>query len=279
MPTHPPLPPLVDGSAIRGSRPMGAGHAGPILLLDLADGRRAVAKTGPGLELEAAMLRDLADAGWPVPPVWHAEPGLLVMAHVEGGGRLDARAQEHAAELLGRLHGVAAPAYGYGYDTSIGPLAQPNPRTDNWYTFFAEHRLLHLARVARDEGAVDAPFVRGVERLAGRLPELLGPPAPPALIHGDLWTGNVLARDGRIAAFIDPAIHWADPEVELAFTTLFGTFGEPFFRRYGEIRPLRPGFQDVRRPVYNLYPLLVHVRIYGGGYVAQAAAVLRRFAG
>ena len=279
MSTPPPLPATIDGAAVTGSRPMGHGHAGPILRLNLADGRVAVAKTGGGLAVEAAMLRDLAAAGWPVPPVWHAEPGLLVMAHVAADGRLDAPAQEHAAEVLARLHAVPAAAYGYDYDTTIGPLYQPNPPSDDWHAFFAEHRLLHTARLARDEGAVDAAFAAAVERLAGRLPSLLGPPAPPALIHGDLWTGNVLVRGGRLAAVIDPAMYRADPEVELAFTTLFGTFGEPFFRRYQEIRPLRPGFHEARRPVYTLYPLLVHIRIFGSTYVAQAAAVLRRFAG
>jgi fructosamine-3-kinase len=119
----------------------------------------------------------------------------------------------------------------------------------------------------------------GIERVAARLPDLVGEPAPPGLVHGDAWTGNVLVRDGRVAAFIDPAIYFADPEIELAFGTLFGTFGEAFFRRYGEIRPLRPGFFEVRRDVYNLYPLLVHVRLFGGGYVGQVAGIVRRVAG
>lgn len=119
----------------------------------------------------------------------------------------------------------------------------------------------------------------GIERLAARLPDLIGEPAPPALVHGDLWGGNLLVRDGRVAAFIDPALHHADPEVELAFTTLFGTFGEPFFRRYGEIRPIRPGFFELRRDLYNLYPLLVHVRLFGGSYVGAVGRTVTRLVG
>jgi fructosamine-3-kinase len=94
-----------------------------------------------------------------------------------------------------------------------------------------------------------------------------------------MWGGNVLVRDGRIAGFVDPAIYFADPEIELAFSTLFSTFGEPFFRRYSEIRPLRPGFFEVRRDLYNLWPLLVHVRLFGGAYVASVERTLDKLNG
>ena len=122
-----------------------------------------------------------------------------------------------------------------------------------------------------------AAFLSRLERFGGQLDRWLAEPDQPALIHGDVWTTNVLARDGRIVAFIDPAIYFADPEIELAFTTLFGTFGEPFFKRYAELRPLRPGFLEERRDIYNLYPLLVHVRLFGGSYVHSVDSTLRRF--
>ena len=119
--------------------------------------------------------------------------------------------------------------------------------------------------------------LRLLERLCGRLPDLIGEAAPPSLIHGDVWGGNVLVRGGRIAAFVDPAIHYADAEVELAFSTLFGTFGEPFFRRYGELRPLRPGFFEARRDLYNLYPLLVHTALFGVQYARSVGRIADRF--
>ena len=171
------------------------------------------------------------------------------------------------------------PRYGFPRSTPIGPLPQDNAESDDWVAFFRDRRLLHMARAALDEGRIDTGLMARIEALAARLPELIGTPAPPALVHGDLWTGNVLVRGGRVAGFIDPAIHHADPEVELAFTTLFGTFGEAFFRRYGEIRPLRPGFFEVRRDLYNLYPLLVHVRLFGGSYMGSVERTARRFAG
>ena len=96
-----------------------------------------------------------------------------------------------------------------------------------------------------------------------------------ALIHGDVWTGNVLAENGRITGFLDPAPYYAHHEVELAFITLFGTFGEAFFARYGEVGTrIDAEFWETRRRVYNVYPLLVHVRLFGGGYVGELSANL-----
>ena len=114
-------------------------------------------------------------------------------------------------------------------------------------------------------------------RAGARLPSsaLIAPgTSRPALIHGDMWGGNILCRDGRVAAFIDPAIYHAEPEIELAFATLFATFGTPFFERYRDIRPIAPGFFEERPALYNLYPLLVHVRLFGGHYVASVEATL-----
>ncbi|HYH20526.1 MAG TPA: fructosamine kinase family protein [Azospirillum sp.] len=270
----------VTGQPVAAVRPLSSGHNASLHTVRLGDGRRLVAKVGHGLEPEAFMLRYLAEhSRLPVPAVHHGDDALLLMDFVEGGGPLTAAAQEHAAELVADLHSITALRYGFPRGTPIGPLPQSNVEGDDWVAFFRDRRLLPMARAALDEGRIDAGLMAGLERLAARLPELIGEPAPPALVHGDLWGGNILAADGRIAAFIDPALHHADPEVELAFTTLFGTFGEAFFRRYDAIRPLRPGFFEVRRDLYNLYPLLVHVRLFGGSYVGAVARTVRRFIG
>ena len=136
-----------------------------------------------------------------------------------------------------------------------------------------------MARAALAGGRLDRDLMSRIERLAVRLPDLIGQPGAPALIHGDVWGGNVLVRSGRVAAFIDPAIYHADPEIELAFSTLFGTFGVEFFDRYQEHRPLRPGFIELRRDLYNLYPLLVHVRLFGASYVSQVEVIVQRLVG
>src|SRR5215216_3749726 len=105
----------------------------------------------------------------------------------------------------------------------------------------------------------------------------LSQPNPPVLIHGDVWSANVLARGDRITAFLDPAIYYADPEIELAFISLFDSFGHRFFDRYQEIRPIRDGFFEVRRDLYNLYPLLVHTYYFGDGYLGSVRNMLDRF--
>jgi len=133
-----------------------------------------------------------------------------------------------------------------------------------------------MTRVALEAGRLPGATMTRIETLARRLDEWIEVPDQPSLIHGDLWGGNVLAKDGRIAGFVDPAIYYADAEIELAFSTLFSTFGAPFFKCYDEIRPIRDGFFEARRDLYNLYPLLVHVRLFGGGYVGSLEANLRK---
>lgn len=269
------------GVGILHASPLSGGCVGDVWRLDMADGRRLVAKTagphGP-LEVEGYMLNYLARTETiPVPGVVHASPRLLVIDYVESGGRLDDAAQAQAADLLAALHGVSAPAYGHERDTLIGPLPQPNPWTESWIDFFRDHRLLHAGRLALDAGALPRGAYGRLEAFCGRLTHYIDEPGRPSLIHGDMWGGNVLTRESRIAGFIDPAIYHADPEIELAFSTLFGTFGDAFFRRYAERRPLRPGFFEARRDIYNLYPLLVHARLFGGHYGAQVDGILRRF--
>lgn len=238
-----------------------------------------VAKVGDAsLRLEAFMLRFLAEqTSLPVPRVLAEADGLLVMEYVEGSSKYDETGEVHAAELLADLHGHKADRFGFERDTLIGALPQPNPWTGSWLEFFGRHRLVAMARQAADHGRVPVSLVERVERLSGRLDRWLEEPEHPSLLHGDVWSGNVLARLGRITAFLDPAIYYGHPEVELAFVTLFGCFGEAFFRRYHELRPIRQGFFESRRDLYNLYPLLVHARLFGGSYAASAVSTVERF--
>jgi fructosamine-3-kinase len=172
---------------------------------------------------------------------------------------------------------VTAPRYGLGFDNTIGPLPQPNAWLDSWPVFFAERRLIPMADAAARERAISSPLADAVVRLAARLGDLLPAGPPASLIHGDVWSGNVLSEGGVITAFLDPAAYYADAEVELAFITLFSTFGSRFFDAYQRSRPIDPGFWATRRDLYNLYPLLVHARLFRGQYVAQLDSTLRRF--
>jgi fructosamine-3-kinase len=272
------------GSAPRASSPLHGGCIAAILRVELADGTLVVAKRGQGgdavdFRLEAFMLQELKHLSrLPVPTVLAAEPDLLLLEHLphDPGAALDAAAQEHAAELVAALHEVRGPAFGYARDTLIGPLPQFNAWMESWVGFFRERRLLAMTRLARDVGTLPATMVPRLELLAGRLEELLEEPPHPSLLHGDLWAGNILVAAGRVVGIVDPAIHYGHPEVELAFGTLFGSFGEPFFRRYRSLRGLTPGFFERRRDLYNLYPLLVHVRLFGASYLGGIERTLKR---
>jgi fructosamine-3-kinase len=209
--------------------------------------------------------------------VIHASPALLIMGLLPGSSRFGAAAQSHAADLLAALHGCSAPSFGLAEDTLIGGLHQPNPWTTAWLDFFAEQRLRFMGQAALQEGRLSATTMDRLERLCARLDRWLDEPPCPALLHGDVWTTNVLALDERISGFLDPAVYYGHPEIELAFITLFGTFGAPFFARYQEHHPLDAGFFEARRDLYNLYPLLVHARLFGGGYVRSIERTLERF--
>lgn len=270
------------GAEVADIEPLGGGCVSAVYAARLADGRRVVAKAdergAAGLPVEAFMLRYLAErTPLPVPAVHFAAERLLIMAHVPGESAFSGGAERHAAELLAALHDLTAPTYGFERDTLIGGLPQPNPPCARWLDFFRDHRLIYMAAEAHRAGRLPSAARARVERLGGDLGRWLAEPARPSLIHGDVWTTNVLAAGDRITAFLDPALYFADAEIELAFTTLFGAFGPAFYDRYGELRPIAPGFSEERRDLYNLYPLLVHVRLFGGSYVAAVERILRRF--
>jgi fructosamine-3-kinase len=270
------------GERLLSARPMGGGCIGEVYRVELEDGTPLVAKVDregeSHLEREAYMLRYLREkCDLPVPEVFHGSETLLLMEFVEGDSRFSTGAERHAAELLAALHGVTWGSYGHERDTLIGSLDQPNPPTESWVEFFRDHRLLYLAGVAHEANRLQSADLKRIESLAERLDDYLGEPERPSLIHGDVWSANVLAKGDRITAFLDPAIYYADPEIELSFISLFDSFGDAFFERYAEIRNIRPGFFKERRDLYNLYPLLVHVYFFGGGYLSSVQSTLSRF--
>ena len=266
------------GRKVAGARALAGGSVGRVFLVELSNGGKIVAKLGPGLGPEGWMLRYLAaQTHLPVPHVIHDDDDLLLMDYIAGHDPLDERAQYHAAHLLADLHGRTWHDFGMERDTVIAGLPQANPPTARWLDFFRDHRLLVMAGQALAVGHLPAVMMEGIERLASRLENWIIEPARPALVHGDCWGGNILVKDGRIVGFIDPALYYGHPEMDLAFSTLFGTFGAAFFDRYRELAVIEPGFFEERKDLYLLYPLLVHVRLFGGPYVAGVARVLDRF--
>lgn len=275
------------GARVVGMEALGGGAAGTVSRVGLADGRHVVAKAAArglaGLDAEARSLRLLAErSALPVPRVLHAEPSLLIMEEMPGRPGADSNTQAHAAELLSSLHTLTSSddtegrgRFGLSFDNTCGPLAQPNAWLESWPTFFRERRLLPLIH----GGRLPSGLADRLGRIAARLDEILPAAPPPSLLHGDIWSGNVLSEGGRITAFLDPSPYYGHAEAELAFITLFSTFGPAFFGRYFERTGTPPGeqraFFDTRRHVYNLYPLLVHTRLFGAAYAEQLSGTLR----
>jgi len=273
----------VTGRTVGRVAPLSGGCIAHVWQVELDDGACVVAKTGQSsgdFEIEAWMLRYLAaHSDLPVPAVLDEAPDMLVMSHLPATGGMNDRAQEHAAEVIGALHGHTGARYGLERDTLIGPLHQPNTQTETWVAFFRDQRLGHFGDLALRSGQLPAETHRRLQTLREDLDRWIAEPDAPSLLHGDLWGGNVLVAGARIAGFVDPAIYYGHAEVDLAFSTLFSSFGEPFFRRYHQMSRIEPGFFEERRDLYNLYPLLVHTELFGGGYAGSVDRILRRFVG
>jgi fructosamine-3-kinase len=239
---------------------------------ELADGRTVVVKSGDPAA-EAAGLRWLAvPGGPPVPEVLDTGPDRLVTTYIPPG-RPDRAAAVDLGRRLAVLHAAGAPAFGSPPPggprvATIGLAPMTNDPAPEWALWYATDRVLPYLRTARDAGAVSAADAASVERACGRLPRL---DAPPARLHGDLWAGNVLwSTDG--AWLIDPAAHGGHRETDLAMLALFGCpHLDAVLGAYDEVTPLADGWRE-RVPLHQLFPLLVHAALFGGGYGAQAAA-------
>jgi fructosamine-3-kinase len=199
---------------------------------------------------------------------------FLLIEFIEQGKR-QAGFFERFAHELADLHGMTATQYGLASDNYIGSLVQSNKRHVDWHTFFIEERLKPQVELALANNLLDLAFARKVEDLYEKLPDLL-PADQPALLHGDLWSGNFMYDEQGAPCLVDPAIHFGNRETEIAFSRMFGGFEPDFYHAYQEAWPLQPGFED-RVDLLNLYPLLVHVNLFGGNYARSAAAIVSHY--
>ena len=270
----------LTGAKIIAQSHLSGGCVAKVMRVDLDNGQSLVIKAGAdaNLDIEAAMLRYLTDhSPIPCPNVLYGDSGCLVMEFIDNDGHMSGSVQRDLAKQLAKQHAVTSDQYGLSFDTLIGGLHQPNTRSKSWITFFGEHRLRYMATAAQQEGHLPARLVNRIDKLIVKLGDLIAEKPAASLLHGDLWGGNILCHDDKIAGLIDPAIYYGDREIELAFGTLFGDLTPEFFKQYDEVSKIEPGFFEERRDLYNLYPLLVHVRLFGGSYVDSVDQTLSRF--
>jgi protein-ribulosamine 3-kinase len=174
---------------------------------------------------------------------------------------------------LSMLHRHIKPKYGLEFNNYIGSLPQQNDFNEDWISFFIHNRLKAQLEIGFDKGSIDRSFLPGFNNLFKKIPGILHA-ENPALLHGDLWGGNVLVA-GQVC-LIDPAIYYGHREIEIAYTKLFSEFDPDFYSAYQECFPIEKGFSE-RADIYNLYPLLVHVNLFGGGYWNQVQQILEKF--
>ena len=260
--------------------PLGGGDVADAYRADLEDGRVVFAKTKRGapagfFTTEARGLSWLRDAGAvPVPEVLAVSdaPPLLALEWIEPGRAMPATEAEFG-RALAALHTKGSPCFGRKDRRTTGSRGLPNEPSEDWVGFYATNRLLPLARLASEKGALAPGATRDLETVAGRLAELGGPPEPPARLHGDLWGGNRIIGNGGVSWLIDPAAHGGHREFDLAMMRLFGGFGEACFAAYEEIAPLAGGWEE-RVPLHQLAPLVIHAIKFGGGYASAVRRAL-----
>ncbi len=225
-------------------------------------------------EAEAAGLREIAGsnsirAPKPVCHGRHQDNSFLVLEHIQmrAGGDM-----QQAGRQLALMHQKIGGGFGWGRDNTIGSTHQPNNLSTDWIEFWQQRRLGYQLQLAAELG-----HNRGLQesgnRLLEQLPGLMGHQPQPSLLHGDLWSGNIAFDTSHQPVIFDPAVYYGDRETDLAMTELFGGFSSEFYAAYNEVWPLDHGYNS-RRTLYNLYHILNHLNIFGGGYAGQAQGMI-----
>jgi fructosamine-3-kinase len=272
------------------ARRVGGGDINEAFRVRLADGREAFVKTrreaiAGEYAAEAAGLAWLAEPGLlRTPAVMEVDEAYLALEWIEPGAVSSLGTEELGRGLAG-THRAGAEDFGAppalrGGDAGFGSLRLPNGPAADWPSFYAEQRLLPLLAMARERGAISASAGRAVESVCERIGELCGPSEPPARLHGDLWSGNVMADGEGRAWLIDPSAYGGHREVDLAMLRLFGGWAgtqSRIFDAYEEAWPLAEGWRD-RVELYQLLPMLVHALLFGGSYRAGAERIAMSYA-
>ncbi|MCJ8324663.1 MAG: fructosamine kinase family protein [Rhizobiales bacterium] len=229
-------------------------------------------------EIEFKMLKQLNEFNFlPTPQAIYVSDALYLMDYIDNvalGHHQEAEAK--IARKIAQLHDVKAQKFGFEYDTLIGSLLQPNRFNTNWIEFFRDQRLIYFADLCYQQKLVSSEFRHQIDKISDRLDELLLDNHKPTLIHGDLWYGNILTDGSALNAFIDPALYYANPEIELAYVTMHNSLGDDFFNEYQQHHQIEDGFFDLRKDIYNIYPHLIHILLCGPEYAVPVEAVFKR---
>jgi fructosamine-3-kinase len=278
------------GGRVKEATPVSGGDINDAFQVELSDGRRVFVKANERAPIRMFQaeshgldwLRVASAISVPkVLAVGGAEPhpdvGFLALEWLDSGRR-GPRFDEQLGQRLANLHRYGADQFGLDRDNFIGRLPQTNRRCQHFRDFFVEQRLLVQFQLARESGHFDAMTRSRFERLIERLDGLLGEEEPPARLHGDLWSGNLLVGPDGEPWLIDPAVYGGHREIDLAMMRLFGGFSDRVFDAYHETHPLLPGHRE-RVDLMQLYPLLVHVNLFGGSYVGSVRRIIEHYQG
>jgi fructosamine-3-kinase len=232
-------------------------------------------------EAEALGLKEMYETKTiriPKPICWGiaADFAFIVLEWLELGGRASADIAEQMGRQLAAMHQAKPPQgsngkFGWHHNNTIGSTPQINDWREDWAEFFTEYRLRYQFQLAQRRGGT----FPGQDKLLAIAPQLIDRQPQPSLVHGDLWGGNASVTTEGEPVLLDPATYVGDREVDLAMTELFGGFSTPFYRGYNEAWPLDEGYKR-RKPLYNLYHILNHFNIFGGGYGSQASHTIDR---
>jgi fructosamine-3-kinase len=277
---------LVRESTIR-LEPVSGGDINDAFCAISAGGRRLFVKTHSAA-LPEVFLREAEGLAWlaeakalRLPEVIAASdadargPACLVLEYIERG-RPGAHYDERLGRGLAALHRYGAPRFGHDVSNYLATLAQDNTQSDDWPEFYAWKRLAPLAERATQRGVLPAAVASRVRRLCEQMARFTGDAEPPARLHGDLWGGNALAAASGEPVLIDPAVYAGHREIDLAMMRLFGGFSPRVFEAYEEAYPRAAGHEE-RVALYQVYPLLAHVNLFGSSYVAQLDRALRHY--
>jgi fructosamine-3-kinase len=274
------------GARVTLAERLSGGEINDAFAVELANRRRLFVKANaaapPGMfQAEARGLAWLAEANaLRLPEVLAVGrddgPAFLALELIEPGPRRP-RFDEELGRTLAALHRAAPATFGLDHDNFIGSLPQSNRSSARWVDFYRSERLGAQLALAVSQGRAGSAMQRGFDRLLARLEALVGPDEPPARLHGDLWGGNLHVTADGAPCLIDPAAYGGHREVDLAMMRLFGGFSQRVFAAYAEAHPLSPGHAE-RVALYQLYPLMVHVNLFGGSYARSVERTLEQYA-